>query len=90
VTAEQLLSLINEDFGIEHANRDKVGLVSDLNDFLIGSTGGPPALLVIDEAQNLTPDLLEEVRLLSNLETDDTKLLQILLVDSRSWRRSWN
>jgi len=81
VTAEQLLSLINEDFGIEHANRDKVRLVSDLNDFLIGEyREGRRALLVIDEAQNLTPDLLEEVRLLSNLETDDTKLLQILLV----------
>jgi putative secretion ATPase (PEP-CTERM system associated) len=81
VTAEQLLSLINEDFGIEHASRDKVRLVGDLNDFLIGEyRDGRRALLVIDEAQNLTPELLEEVRLLSNLETDDTKLLQILLV----------
>lgn len=81
VNAEQLIAMINEDFGIETGSRDKVQLVRDLNDFLIEEyRQGRRALLVIDEAQNLSPELLEEVRLLSNLETDDTKLLQILLV----------
>jgi putative secretion ATPase (PEP-CTERM system associated) len=81
VTADQLLALINEDFGIEHESHNKVRLVRALNDFLIEEyRQGRRALLVIDEAQNLSPELLEEVRLLSNLETDETKLLQIFLV----------
>lgn len=81
VNAEQLLAMINDDFGIESTGRDKVQLVKQLNDFLIEEYGkGRQALLIIDEAQNLSPEVLEEVRMLSNLETDNTKLLQILLV----------
>ncbi len=81
VNAVQLLAMINEDFGLDNGSRDKVQLVKQLYDFLIEEYSmGRQALLVIDEAQNLTPELLEEVRMLSNLETDDTKLLQILLV----------
>lgn len=81
VTAEQLIAMINEDFGLGSRTRDKVKLVKQLYDFLIEEySKGHQALLIIDEAQNLTPDLLEEVRMLSNLETDDTKLLQILMV----------
>ncbi|MGE5174540.1 MAG: XrtA/PEP-CTERM system-associated ATPase [Betaproteobacteria bacterium] len=81
VSAVQLLAMINEDFGLDSGSRDKIQLVKQLYDFLIEEYSmGRQALLVIDEAQNLTPELLEEVRMLSNLETDDTKLLQILLV----------
>ncbi len=81
VSAEQLIAMINEDFGLDSGSRDKVKLVKDLYDFLIEEySKGHQALLIIDEAQNLTPELLEEVRMLSNLETDDTKLLQIVLV----------
>jgi len=81
VNAVQLLSMINEDFGLDSGSRDKVKLVKQLYDFLIEEySRGRQALLIIDEAQNLTPELLEEVRMLSNLETDDSKLLQILLV----------
>lgn len=81
VNAEQLLSLINEDFGLDSRDKGKVQLLKDLNAFLIKEyEQGRHALLVIDEAQNLTPDLLEEVRMLSNLETDSSKLLQIVLV----------
>ncbi len=81
VSSEQLISLINEDFGLEVSGKDKVTLLRELNDFLIeqyAKKSNP--ILVIDEAQNLTPELLEEVRMLSNLETDDAKLLQIILV----------
>ncbi len=81
VSDVQLLAMINEDFGLDGGSRDKVQLVKQLYDFLIEEYSmGHQALLIIDEAQNLTPELLEEVRMLSNLETDDTKLLQILLV----------
>lgn len=81
VNAHQLISMICEDFGLNAAGRDKTQLLRDLNDFLIKEyQQHRQSLLVIDEAQNLTPDLLEEVRMLSNLETDDSKLLQILLV----------
>ncbi len=81
VSSEQLISMINEDFGLEVIGKSKTTLLSELNEFLIAqySEGFRPILL-IDEAQNLTPDLLEEIRLLSNLETDRTKLLQIILI----------
>lgn len=81
VSAEQLISMINDDFGIETKGRDKTQLVGDLTDFLIRAFAQRKrSTLIIDEAQNLTADLLEEIRLLSNLETDKSKLLQIILV----------
>ncbi len=81
VSTVQLLAMINEDFGLESGSRDKIQLVKQLYDFLIEEySRGSHALLIIDEAQNLTSELLEEVRMLSNLETDDSKLLQIMLV----------
>ncbi len=80
VDAEQLISMINEDFGLDSRGKGKVQLLKDLYSFLIKEyEQGRHALLVIDEAQNLTADLLEEVRMLSNLETDSAKLLQIVL-----------
>ncbi len=81
VSSEQLISMINEDFGLKIEGKNKTRLLSELNEFLIQqySRKNQPVLL-IDEAQNLSPDLLEEVRLLSNLETDKAKLLQIILV----------
>ena len=80
VDTEQLLSMINEDYGLDSRRKGKVQLLKDLNAFLIKEyEEGRHALLVIDEAQNLTPDVLEEVRMLSNLETDSSKLLQIVL-----------
>lgn len=81
VTSEQLLAMINEDFGLAVQGKDKVTLIRDLNGFLIDqySSGNQP-ILIIDEAQNLSPELLEEVRMLSNLEASTSKLLQIILV----------
>jgi putative secretion ATPase (PEP-CTERM system associated) len=81
VSSEQLISMINEDFGLDIKGKDKTVLLSELNGFLIDQYAkGFQPILLIDEAQNLTPDLLEEIRLLSNLETDRAKLLQIILV----------
>lgn len=77
----QLLSLINDDFGLPVQGKDKVCLLRELNEFLIRQfADGKFPVLIIDEAQNLGPELLEEIRMLSNLETDDAKLLQIILV----------
>ena len=81
VTSDQLLAMINDDFGPAVQGKDKVTLIRDLNGFLIEQyAGGNQAILIIDEAQNLSPDLLEEVRMLSNLEASNCKLLQIILV----------
>lgn len=81
VTSSQLIAMINEEFGIASCARGRVELIKDLNDFLIEQYArGKRPLLIIDEAQNLTAELLEEIRMLSNLETDDSKLLQIILV----------
>ena len=88
VTTHQLLSLINDDFGLEIAGKDKIALFKDLYDFLIREfEAGRHCLLLIDEAQHLSPDCLEEVRMLSNLETENSKLLQIILVGQPELRK---
>lgn len=81
VTPEQLIAMINEEFGLSVQGKDKVSLLRELNDFLIRehARGGRP-VVIIDEAQNLCAEALEEVRLLSNLEADSFKLMQIILV----------
>lgn len=77
----QLLRLIVHDLGIEGKFRNKYELIDALNQFLIQTTNeGSNVVLIIDEAQNLGVKQLEQVRLLSNLETDKQKLLQIVLV----------
>jgi len=81
VSSEQLISMINEDFGLDVEGKSKTRLLSELNTFLVEEYSKQiQPILLIDEAQNLSPDLLEEIRLLSNLETDKAKLIQIILV----------
>ena len=77
----QLLQLIVKDLGIETVQKNKLALNEALNKFLLEqSTMGNNVVLIIDEAQNLRARQLEQVRLLSNLETEKNKLLQIILV----------
>ncbi len=77
----QLLEAIVRDFGINAGNQNRLGLVRELNSFLLNESGcGNNVVLIIDEAQNLKPALLEQIRLLSNLETEKEKLLQVILV----------
>jgi general secretion pathway protein A len=77
----ELLSAINREFGLPTAARTRTDLLDSLNHFLLEkNASGRRVLLVIDEAQNLDPAVLEQVRLLSNLETDQRKLLQIVLL----------
>lgn len=81
VTSHQLISMINDEFSLDTKGKDKTQLLSELTDFLIQQYAeGRRAVLIIDEAQNLSIDMLEEIRLLSNLETDKSKLLQIILI----------
>lgn len=81
LTTIELLQSINQDFGIHVQSQSKRELVDDLNRFLLSELArGGNAVLIVDEAQNLTVDCLEEIRLLSNLETPKEKLLQIVLV----------
>lgn len=81
VTTKQVLAMINEDFGLPIAGRDKIALLRELNDFLLDQHAqNKRPVVIIDEAQNLSPAALEEIRLLSNLEAIDAKLLQIILV----------
>lgn len=77
----ELLYAIVNDFGIHAKRSDMIGLVSELNRFLLRESKlGHNVVLIIDEAQDLQLQLLEQVRLLSNLETDKNKLLQVVLV----------
>ncbi|MCX5706357.1 MAG: AAA family ATPase [Candidatus Omnitrophica bacterium] len=77
----QLLEAIVMDFGIKPEDKTKLGLIRQLNAFLLNESGcGNNVALIIDEAQNLKPGLLEQIRLLSNLETEKEKLLQVILV----------
>jgi general secretion pathway protein A len=75
------LRTVLDEFGIEAHSRDRVTNIRRLNDFLLtANREGRICLLLIDEAQDLPSDSLELARLLSNLETDSDKLLQIVLI----------
>ena len=77
----QLLQAVVEDYGLTVESRNKVTLLRQLNNFLIEELSmGNNVILIIDEAQNLKPSILEEIRMLSNLETEKEKLFQIILV----------
>ena len=90
ISEEDLLRLILQDFGVVSRDEIKRGrlagvtkqeLIETLNDFLLSLLPlRAGALLIIDEAQNLPHRVLEQIRILSNLETDKEKLLQIVLV----------
>ena len=77
----QLMEAIVRDFGIDIKAKSRLSFAWELNRFLLKeSAAGNNVVLIIDEAQNLRPQSLEQIRLLSNLETDKDKLLQIVLV----------
>jgi general secretion pathway protein A len=90
ISEDDLLRVVLQDFGVvsrEEVRRGRLAgvsrqqLIETLNDFLLSLLPlRARALLIIDEAQNLPPSLLEHIRMLSNLETDKEKLLQILMV----------
>ena len=91
VTATQLMRTILSELGLEPKKLDKSAYLEILNRFLLEQAGaGNDVVLLIDESQDLDPELLEQVRLLSNLETDQRKLLQIVLVGQPELREKLN
>jgi general secretion pathway protein A len=95
LTVRELLKSICDEFHIRlrpnpisaHATSAKE-LTDALNEFLLAThTAGKNNVLIIDEAQNLSADVLEQLRLLTNLETNERKLLQIVLIGQPELRR---
>jgi general secretion pathway protein A len=81
VTATQLLRAILRDLGLDAPSRDRLHLVDQLNAHLLRqAAAGRNVVVFLDEAQDFAPDVLEQLRLLSNLETDQHKLMQLVLV----------
>jgi general secretion pathway protein A len=82
LNSAQLIRLICDEFSVQvHAQADKAAMLLALNGFLIQQLAEDRLVVVIiDEAQNLSDKVLEELRMLSNLETSSDKLLQIVLV----------
>ncbi|MFH1791475.1 MAG: AAA family ATPase [Candidatus Omnitrophota bacterium] len=77
----QLMENILEDFGVAPVRRNKGAMFKQLNLFLIEELSAERnVILIIDEAQNLKQSLFEQIRMLSNLETEKEKLLQIVFV----------
>jgi general secretion pathway protein A len=77
----EFLQYVAGDFGLPAANKNKSELLLDLFWYVVSrGRQNLTTVLVVDEAHQLSPSILEEIRLLTNLETTQTKLLQILLV----------
>jgi len=87
----QLLQTIVQDFGLDPMRANRFTLFNGLNRFLLEqATLGNNLVLIIDEAQNLSLRLLEQIRMLSNMETDKEKLIQIVLVGQPQLREKLN
>ena len=90
LTVEELLATICDEFGISYpeGNTSNKVFVSAINDYLLNAhEKGKRAILIIEEAQHLSIDVLEQIRLLTNLETNQRKLLQIVLLGQPELRR---
>jgi len=80
LSPSQFFDYMLADFGLKCEAGEKGGMLLHLNKWLLQRyRAGGTAVLVVDEAQNLSPEVLEEIRLLTNLETSTEKLLQIVL-----------
>jgi general secretion pathway protein A len=91
LSPDELMKAIATEFGLEVRRRDRLETIAAIGEFLLKQIEqGKETVLIIDEAQNLTEDLLEQVRLISNIETDDRKLLQIVLMGQPELRDRLN
>jgi general secretion pathway protein A len=91
ITATQMMRTILTELGLEPRKLDRTAYLEILNRFLLDQAAeGHDVVLLIDESQDLEPELLEQVRLLSNLETDQRKLLQIVLIGQPELRDKLN
>ena len=82
VSPQGLLRLLLDELAISATDSQELAvMVKDFQDYLIGlASSGSEVLIIIDEAQNMPIDTLEQLRMLSNIETDNKKLLQVMLV----------
>jgi general secretion pathway protein A len=91
LSATEFLRALCEELGLggdDNAGTENKSLVDLLNRYLLRAHAqGRRVVLVVDEAQNLAPDVLEQVRLLTNLETETQKLLQIILIGQPELRK---
>jgi len=91
MSAEELVKAIAIEYGLPCNGLDRLDTLAVINQFLLQQVErGQDTVLIIDEAQDLTDELLEQVRLLSNLETDNRKLLQIVLMGQPELRDRLN
>ena len=91
LSPDEMMKAIATEFGLDVTGMDRLDTIAKINDFLLWNVEkGKETVLIIDEAQNLTEGLLEQVRLLSNLETDNRKLLQIVLMGQPELRDRLN
>jgi general secretion pathway protein A len=81
LTEEELLETFLQDLGLVTRGKSRKKLIDELNKFLLSQLSeGNHVALIIDEAQNLSIPVLEQIRMLSNLETEKEKMLQIVLL----------
>jgi general secretion pathway protein A len=81
LSASELLAAIHVELGLDPGEGSRRELMERLNRFLLEKKeDGRRVLLIVDEAQTLGPDALEQIRMLSNLETETSKLIQIILL----------
>lgn len=86
--SEDILRMVAAAFGLTHLNSTKAALLLELEQFFRQSDReGKRVLLLVDEAQNLSPGALEELRMLSNFQTDDKLLLQTFLLGQPEFRK---
>ncbi len=86
-TFGDLLQWIALAFELPHQGKDKVTLYRDFMDFIIREYGqGRRTVLIVDEAQNMSAETLEELRMLSNVNADKDQVLQVILVGQRELR----
>jgi general secretion pathway protein A len=91
MSADELMKAIAMEYGLPVNGLDRLNTLAVINQFLLQQVErGKETVLIIDEAQDLTDELLEQVRLLSNLETDNRKLLQIVLMGQPELRDRLN
>jgi general secretion pathway protein A len=91
MSAGELMKAIAIEFGLPVNGLDRLETLAVINQFLLQQVErGQDTVLIIDESQDLTDELLEQVRLLSNLETDNRKLLQIVLLGQPELRDRLN
>ncbi|WP_172204107.1 XrtA/PEP-CTERM system-associated ATPase [Niveibacterium sp. COAC-50] len=89
IDADDILRLVAAAFGLPAKNVEKADLLLQLETFLVKLTAaGKRALLIVDEAQNLTPRAVEELRMLSNFQLEDHALLQSFLVGQPEFRQT--